>query len=113
MQLVNNNKDKTPLEKQGSGTAGTKVMTNVEGYAAFTTVPQGVDLRVQVLNAPAGATSTLKDKGDNKELDSDLHSSGFSDNFRINIAGDFTEIDLGYRLPTEVKIRVVRIIPRR
>lgn len=107
LRLVNDDDFKTNLVAEGSGaTAGDVVPTNKEGYASFKQVPQAKTLRVKVLNAPKGATVTLRNKGGDAEADSDLQGGDLSDTFQMKEAGVYTEIDLGYQLPTEMVVRV-------
>lgn len=97
---------RTPVVITGSeGTVNDEVVTNEEGFAFFTGVPQSRRLRVAALNAPPGATPTLVRAGTDRTMDSSLEISGASSNFEMNEAGQL-KFNLGYRLPTSMKVRV-------
>ena len=107
--LVNNDMEKTRVKDQkNGGNAHKQLKTDENGFVSFTNVPNKERFRVKVTNAPAGAINTKKDQGGkkNKEGDSDLDNRGFSDVFILNGGDDYTEIDLGYRMPSSLEVRV-------
>jgi serine-aspartate repeat-containing protein C/D/E len=107
LRLVLSNSEKSNLPSQDNdGNAGSKVTTNEAGYASFTMVPQDTRMHVKVINAPTGATVTKRNQGGDNEVDSDLQGNSISDRFTLTEAGDYTEIDLGYRMPTQMVVRV-------
>ena len=67
-------------------------------------------MQVKVEKAPLGAVPTKGNRGGNEEKDSDLSGDGLSERFILNSrVGDtvsYSSIDLGYRIPGSVKIRV-------
>jgi hypothetical protein len=93
-------------DQNSGGNAHQELITNADGFVSFTKVPQNKRLRVKVTNAPKGATVTASNRGDDSEKDSDLEQGNVSDSFMMTQAGDLTEIDLGYRMPTEMVVRV-------
>ena len=103
LRLVDKNK-KEPLTESG-GNSHNELETDKDGYVTFTGVPQGQWLRVHVVDKPEGAIPTDANKGKDKEDDSDLRNDGYSDQFKMS-DGDYTEIDLGYKMPEDVAIRV-------
>jgi serine-aspartate repeat-containing protein C/D/E len=92
-------------EQNNGGNCHEERTSDENGFVSFTQVPQGIKLKVKVTNAPQGSLATLKDQGGNKDTDSDF-SNGLSDTFVMLPDGDMTEIDLGYKLPSDVKVRV-------
>lgn len=65
-------------------------------------------LRVKVVNAPAGAIRTNINEGGDEAVDSDLRSDGTTVSFSLKSFGfkSFDKIDIGYRLPADLKVRV-------
>lgn len=81
-------------------------LTGVDGWATLTELPRNKKLKVQVLNPPSGAVRSWNNRTRNDELDSDLLDGGLSDVFQITDELVFTNTSLGYRMPTDVTIRV-------
>lgn len=80
--------------------------TNSFGFATFGTLPENVEVQVQVVNAPRAAHRTSQNVGDDEGKDSDLGSNNLSDIFKLSGTKTVTEIDLGYRMPQRVIVRV-------
>ncbi len=82
-----------------------ELTTDLDGFVSFNSVPRGVPLRVNVTNAPRGAIRTIHNAGNDPTKDSDLGSNGLSDRF-VLLDDAAEEIDIGFRMPLDVKIRV-------
>lgn len=76
------------------------------GFVNFVGIPQATTLRVKVVNVPTGATVTLLRQGTDRTKDSNINSDGFTDAFSTNVVEDFNRINIGYRMPTTMRVRV-------
>lgn len=106
--LVSDNPERTRLpDQKNGGTAHLEVVSDDNGFVTFSHVPQNQRLRVHVLSGPKGAIPTHKKRGKDPTKDSNLGSNGLSDSFTLNSSGeDFSLINLGYRLPNSMIVRV-------
>jgi len=97
LQLILDSTKANLPDQQNGGNAHMQVITEADGRALFTLVPQGITLRVKVIQAPPKATITRKDQGDD-QLDSDLNSNGTSNIFQLpsDATALFDTVDLGY-----------------
>lgn len=93
-------------DQNNGGNAHTQLTTNENGLVTFTSVPQNVHLRVKVTGAPPGAIPTKKNAGKDDAVDSDLNNNGLSDYFRVVGGSSHSNVDLGYRMPESVMVRV-------
>ena len=92
-------------ELVSDGTAHMELLTNADGQVVFTKVPRGVFLRVEMVDQPPGVMRTLHNAGGDSEKDSDLGPGGLSDRFFLT-KEKMTEIDLGVRMPHDVRVRI-------
>jgi len=107
LRLVDDKQKKSLPDLSNGGTAHTQQVTDFDGMAYFTKVPQGLKLVVSIVEKPLGAIPTVKQKGLDADLDSNLRRNGFSDPFAMTSTGlPFSEVDLGYRLPGSLQVRV-------
>ena len=113
IQLVDDRKNRTPLESIGNGsTAHEVVPTGADGIAKFLKVPKNKHLRAVVINPPPGSiqTTVLKDK-DLEGEDSDLlniKGTYLSTRFSVNKFGRegvYGSVDLGFKMPKTMVVR--------
>lgn len=85
-------------DQSNGGNAHTVVSTDSLGRATFTGVPQGIRMRIKVVQPPKNARVTKKKAASDHHFDSDMNPSGISDSFKL--PNDTTElfdtIDAGY-----------------
>lgn len=106
LRLITPN-DSLGLPEQGNGgNAHKNLVTNELGVVMFTKVPQNVQLRAQVVGAPLGAVVADSRVGLNKTVDSDLRSDGTSFSFMLKVGSTHTSLDLAYRMPETLRVRV-------
>lgn len=104
LQLVLSDKV-TPLTNIGNGgTSHLTLHSDADGTVTFTHVPMNIDLRIRVVQMPAGAIPTLTNRGDDT-VDSDLNSDLTTDTFRLSGGGAFTARDIGISMPGSVIVR--------
>ncbi len=109
LQLVLSDKVTTLAGVGDGGTAHMVVNSDTDGIVTFTMVPMNVDLRVKVVQMPAGAVPTLINRG-NETVDSDLNSDLTTDSFRLSGGGAFTARDIGISMPGSVIVRYVNLV---
>jgi hypothetical protein len=94
-------------DQDNGGNSHTELTTDERGVVTFTGVPQFVKMQVNVIDAPDGAVPTKINAGEDDTVDSDLRGDGKSVDFVIKGgSGAVSHLDLGYRMPETVNVRV-------
>ena len=108
VRLISSKDKKNLKDQKNGGNAHTEQVSDENGIVLFTGVPQSLKIRAKVTGAPKGAIPTVKNAKDaSEETDSDLGKDGISDQFWISEGtGVHTALDLGYRMPESVIVRV-------
>ena len=94
---------------ENGGDAHEVKYTTKAGIVTFTEVPQDIQLKVMVWDAPEGGLPTTRNsKLADESTDSDLHKNGMTDAFypKPDDTGVHSNIDLGYRMPETVIVKV-------
>lgn len=82
------------------------VITDNDGWATFTDLPRGDTFQVKVITPPPGAVRSVNNRGEDDDVDSDLIDGNVSSQFKIHNEEIWAKTSLGYRMPTDVQIRV-------
>lgn len=102
----------TPLPNIGGGSNAHLIkFTDENGFATFGGVPRTETVRIKVANAPPGSVPTHRNKGSNDHADSDMGTDFVTDSFDMNNfkgVGAIGQMDLGFRMPKTVVVRVWR-----